>query len=119
MCRWAALLLVAPALAETDPSLDTVIQRVRGAYRSGEAMRVMRDVYATDRFFTFPRFHATAEYLMGRMEQDGVGNVELVEAPVVGVSRVGYWTMTLVWEVMRAMIEILYERVYVDAGCIV
>src|SRR5438270_4798668 len=109
MCRWAALLLVAPALAETDPSLDTVIQRVRGAYRSGEAMRVMRDVYANDRYFTFPRFHATAEYLKGRMQQAGLGRVELVEAPADGVTQVGYWTMPLAWDVSRARLEILDE----------
>ena len=39
------------------------IGQVRGGYRSADAMRVMRDVYASDRYFTFPRFHATAEYL--------------------------------------------------------
>src|SRR5205807_10020775 len=116
MCRWAALLLVAPALAaETDPSLDTVIQRVRGAYRSGEAMRVMRDVYASDRFFTFPRFHATAEYLKGRMEQAGLGSVELVEAPADGVTQVGYWTMPLAWDVKSARLEILDDSVPPDS----
>ena len=53
-------------------------------------MRIMRDVYASDRYFTFPRFHATAEYLKSRMQQAGLTSVELVETPADGVTQVGY-----------------------------
>src|SRR5262245_56764748 len=103
---WSA----APA-GDTEPSLQTVIERVRSAYRSADAMRVMRDVYTSDRYFTFPRFHATAEYLKNRMAQAGLNGIELVETPADGVSQVGYWTMPLAWDVRNARLEILDNSV--------
>src|SRR5947209_5593933 len=101
--------LAAPVQSAAQPPLTTLIEQVRGGYQSAEAMQVMRDVYANDRYFTFPRFHATAEYLKGRMQQAGLGRVELVEAPADGVTQVGYWTMPLAWDVSRARLEILDE----------
>jgi hypothetical protein len=108
MWRWGVFLLLAPAGAsQTRPSLETVIQQVRGAWRSDYAMRVMREVYASDRFFTFPRFLATAQYLQGQMQRAGLSGVELVQAPADGVTQVGYWTMPLAWDVKTARLEIL------------
>src|SRR3979411_2210802 len=71
--------------AQTNPSLDDVIREIRGAYQSEQAMRIMREVYANDRFFTFPRFHVTSEYLEKQMRQMGLQDVELVDAPADGV----------------------------------
>jgi len=70
-----------------------------------EAMRMMREVYASDRYFTFPRFHATAEYLKKKMAEAGLGSVELVETPADGVTQVGYWTMPLAWDVRSARLD--------------
>ena len=104
--------VVGPALAaDTAPGLRTVIEQVRGAYRSADAMRVMRDVYASDRYFTFPRFHATAEYLKKKMQEAGLSSVELVETPADGVTQVGYWTMPMAWDVKSARLEILDDSV--------
>lgn len=112
MLRWGVFLLFASAAtAQTGRSLETVIQQVRGAYNSDHAMRVMRDVYASDRFFTFPRFLATAEYLKGQMQQAGLTNVEIVQAPADGVAQVGYWTMPLAWDAKRARLEIMDNSV--------
>jgi hypothetical protein len=83
------------------------MEHVGRGYRSGDAMRVMSDVYASDRYFTFPRFHATAEYLKNRMQQAGLSSVELVETPADGVSQFGYWTMPLAWDARSARLEIL------------
>jgi hypothetical protein len=108
MRRWGVfLLLAAGGAAQSSPSLETVIQQVRGSWRSDYAMRVMREVYASDRFFTFPRFQATAEYLKGQMQEARLTNVELVQAPADGVTRVGYWTMPLAWDVRSARLEIV------------
>src|SRR4051794_6156408 len=110
MFRWLVFVLLSvlpAAAADRAPGLQTVIEKVRGAYRSGEAMQVMRDVYATDRYFTFSRFHATAEYLKNRMQQAGLTSVELVETPADGATQVGYWTMPLAWDVTSARLEIL------------
>jgi hypothetical protein len=113
MLRWLGiLLLLGPTLAEDNgPSLQAVIEQVRIEYRSADAMRVMRDVYASDRYFTFPRFHATAEYLKNRMQQAGLSSVELVETSADGVSQVGYWTMPLAWDAKSARLEILDESI--------
>jgi len=104
MFRWLAIsLCLGPAVAaDTAPTLPNVIEQVRGAYRSADAMRVMREVYASDRYFTFPRFHATAEYLKKKMQDAGLSSVELVETPADGVTQVGYWTMPLAWDVKSA-----------------
>lgn len=93
--------------ADTNPGLHTVIREIRTAYQSDHAMQVMREVYASDRFFTFPRFHATAEYLKAQMQQIGLRNVEIVDAPADGATQVGYWTMPLAWDVKSARLEIL------------
>jgi hypothetical protein len=123
MWRWGVFLLLAPAAtAQGNPSLETVIQEVRSAYRTDYAMGVMRDVYSSDRFFTFPRFLATAEYLKGRMQQIGLANVELVNAPADGVTQVGYWTMPMAWDVRSARLEIMDDslpaesRILADYG---
>jgi len=116
MLQWGVFLLLAPAAAtQSSPNLETVIQQVRGAWRSDQAMRVMRDVYASDRFFAFPRFQATAEYLKERMHQAGLTNVEIVQAPADGVTQVGFWTMPLAWDVTSARLEIVDHSVPTDA----
>src|SRR4051812_29027420 len=113
MFRWLAISLwFGTALAaDTAPDLSSVIEKVRGGYRSADAMRVMREVYASDRYFTFPRFHATAEYLKKKMQDAGLSSVELVETPADGVTQVGYWTVPLAWDVKSARLEILDESV--------
>ncbi len=116
MWRLCVFLLLAPAAAsQTGPSLEAVIQQVRDAYRSDDAMRVMREVYAGDRFFTFPRFLATADYLKGQMQQAGLSAVEIVQAPADGVTQVGYWTMPLAWDVKQARLEIVDSKLPEDS----
>jgi hypothetical protein len=113
MLRCLLLLLpFATALAaDAAPALETVLERVRAGYRSDDAMRVMRDVYSTDRDFTFPRFHQTAEYLKKKMHEAGLAKVEVVNTPADGVTQVGYWTMPLAWDARSARLEILDESV--------
>ena len=113
MLRWLCFVLTIPTALAADaaPALDTVLERVRAAYRSDDAMRVMRDVYSTDRYFTFPRFHQTAEYLKKKMEEAGLTQVELVDAPADGLTQVGFWTMPLAWDARAARLEIIDDRV--------
>jgi hypothetical protein len=70
-------------------------------------MDYMRHVYANDRYFTFPRFQATAEYLKAEMQKAGLRNVEILGAPADGVTQAGFWTMPLAWDVKSARLEIL------------
>lgn len=120
--RSLALLVAATALSAPtrNPALPALIDALRNEIRPDEAMDFMRKVYANDRFFTFPRFHATAEYLRSAMRDIGLDNVELVDAPADGVTQVGFWTMPLAWDVNSAHLEILddslprAERVLAD-----
>jgi hypothetical protein len=113
MLRWVCFVLTIPTALAADaaPALDTVLERVRAAYRSDDAMRVMRDVYSTDRYFTFPRFQQTAEYLKKKMQEAGLTDVELVDAPADGVTQVGFWTMPLAWDARAARLEIIDQSV--------
>ena len=67
----------------------------------------MRQVYSTDRWFTFPKFHETAEYVKQSMKGIGLEEVELSGAPADGSSQSGFWTMPLAWDVKAARLEIV------------
>jgi hypothetical protein len=113
MYRWLAIsLCLGPLLAaDTSPGLQKLIEQIRAEYRSADAMRTMRDVYASDRYFTFPRFQETTAYLQKRMQETGLTGVELVQAPADGATQVGYWTMPMAWDVKAARLEIVDENV--------
>jgi Peptidase family M28 len=113
--RHIPLLFAFTALAQPGPDLDAVIREVRGEFHSGEAMECMRRVYANDRFFTFPRFQLTAEYLKRQMQSIGLRNIEIVDAPADGVTQAGFWTMPLAWDVASARLELLDDSLAADA----
>jgi hypothetical protein len=94
--------------------LAKTIEAVRGAVQTDRAMETMRRVYASDRWFTFPRFHKTAELLRDEFTSRGLKNVDLVEAPADGSTQVGFWTMPLAWDVRSARLEILDDSLPAD-----
>src|SRR5260370_40651465 len=107
-----ALLLaffLAPAIcsAADDVSFARMVQQIGSSVESDHAMQTMRYVWETDRWFTFPKFRETAEYLKAAMTAAGLRDVELLEAPADGLSRAGYWTMPLAWDVKQAQLEIV------------
>ncbi len=103
--------LVCLARAGAAPDLYKVIAEIRGNLRSDEAIKILERVYANDRYFTFPRFQRTAEYLAGEMKRLGMERVEIVEAPADGETQAGFWTMPLAWDAESATLEILDESV--------
>ena len=121
MSRFFVALLCSACLA-TD--LDQLIDGIRKELKPEQAMRYMRDVHSTDRYFTFPAFEKTSRYLLSTMKQIGLSNAEIVNAPADGVTQVGYWTMPLAWDVKSARLEILgsgvvladYEQVPASLG---
>jgi hypothetical protein len=102
-------------MAADGVGLPALVEQTDRAWRSADAMRTVRDVYANDRFFTFPRFRETAEYLKRRMEEAGLTRVEVVEPAADGVSQVGYWTMPLAWDAKAARLEILNDTIPADS----
>ena len=103
-------LLAAPQQPPHSP-LDTIIREVQSEVRPGEAMDHMLRIYATDRWFTFPKFDQTAEYVKQAMSAAGLSQVEIVYPPADGSTRYGHWTMPLAWDVKQATLEIVEPAV--------
>ena len=101
---------VTPARA----ALGQLIQTIRSEVKTEEAMNFMRQVYSTDRWFTFPKFQETAEYLKQSMKGIGLEDVELSGVPADGSSQSGFWTMPLAWDVKSARLEIVNPPVPSD-----
>ena len=100
----AAVLSAATAWAATG--LESWIEAIGGEARPQQAMQWMREVYSTDRWFTFPKFQETSEFLFHTMQAIGLEQVEIIQAPADGKSQFGFWTMPLAWDVRSATLEI-------------
>ncbi len=109
------LCVVQPAGVRSAPPPDShlqhLIREIRSQVNPAQAMEHMRRIYATDRWFTFPKFQETAQHLQRVMGEIGLNNVELIAAPADGVSQFGYWTMPLAWDVKQAQLEIVEPAV--------
>ncbi len=103
----ATLLLLLPAVAGAQVNVETVLDQVRSGVKPAEAMAYMRQTYSTDRWYTFPKFQETAEYLKQAMTAAGLQNVEILSAPADGVTQVGFWTEPLAWDVKQARLELI------------
>jgi len=102
------LLLLSPVLAAApDAGFENVLSAIRANIDQDHAMKVMREVYASDRYFTFPHFVQTAAYLKAQMLSAGLKNVEIVNPPADGVTQYGYWTSPLAWDVKSGRLEII------------
>src|SRR6266480_6453662 len=99
--------LFTPDVTPAPTPLGQLIQTIRSEVKAEEAMNFMRQVYSTDRWFTFPKFHETAEYMKQSMKGIGLEEVELSGAPADGSSQSGFWTMPLAWDVKSARLEIV------------
>jgi len=93
--------------SEPSPTLPVLLNLLHGEWKAEPAMEYMRQVYSTDRFFTFPKFAETARYLESTMRGIGLQQVEIVNAPADGKTQVGFWTEPLAWDVKSATLELL------------
>jgi len=104
---FSVLVLFTPNVTPAPTPLGQLIQAIRLEMQPEQAMNFMRQVYSTDRWFTFPRFQETAEYVKQSMKGIGLEDVELSGAPADGSSQSGFWTMPLAWDVKSARLEIV------------
>ena len=104
---FSVLVLFTPNVTPAPTPLGQLIQAIRLEMQPEQAMNFMRQVYSTDRWFTFPRFQETAEYVKQSMKGIGLDDVELSGAPADGSSQSGFWTMPLAWDVKSARLEIV------------
>jgi hypothetical protein len=103
----SVLLGSAWALTAAPVDLAQLVQAIRGEMQPGQAMDFMQQVYSTDRWFTYPKFRETAEFLRKTMQDIGLKNVELLGASADGTSQAGFWTMPLAWDARSARLEIV------------
>jgi len=106
LLSFSAPLESSPA-SEPNVNLKVLIQAIRSEVHSDQGMDFMRRLYSMDRWFTFPKFAETTEYLKGAMTGMGLQQVETLAAPADGVSQFGYWTEPLAWDVKEARLEII------------
>ena len=104
-----AALLVAAQLHSAE--LKELIAAVRGEVRPDEAMQHMREVYATDRWFTYPKFDETTRHLAVLLKSAGLSQIEISGAPADGVTQSGFWTQPLAWDVRSASLEVVDPQV--------
>jgi hypothetical protein len=105
---------VVPAVvhaAAPDVRIDPLVQKIQQEIKPQEAMDYLHRLYTTDRWFTFPKFQETAEYVQGVLKEIGLSDVELLNAPADGVTQYGFWTMPLAWDAKRATLEIVEPAV--------
>jgi Peptidase family M28 len=110
---WVSLAFSAPP-ASPPAELDSLIQDVRAEVFPEQAMEYMRSIYSTDRWFNFAKFQETADYVKLQMQEMGLQQVEIGTPPADGVTRFGYWTMPLAWDVKQAKLEIVEPQVPAD-----
>ena len=106
--------ILANAQENPPAKLDALIETIRAEVHPQDAMTRMRRIYATDRWFTFPKFQETAQYLKQALTDAGLERVEILGAPADGVTQAGFWTLPLAWDVKHATLEIVEPSVAAD-----
>src|SRR2546421_3316698 len=111
---FSVLVLFTPDVTPAPTRFAQLIQAIHLEIQPEQAMNFMQQVYSTDRWFTFPKFQETAEYLKQFMKGIGLEDVEVSGAPADGSSQFGFWTMPLAWDVKSARLEIVDPPVHSD-----
>jgi hypothetical protein len=97
-----------PALAGPASAL---LGLLRNDVAPEQAMRDVRTIWETDRWFTFPKFEETAKNVAEIMRRAGLEEVEIGTPPADGVTQGGFWTMPLAWDVRVGTLEIIEPQV--------
>ena len=93
--------------SDGDDRIRPLLAKLHEGLQVDRAMDTMRSVQATDRWFTFPKFAQTVDYLQGRLSAAGLSDVELGAAPADGHTQAGFWTMPMAWDARWATLEIV------------
>ena len=94
--------------------VSKVLQTLREETNPDQAVRDVRTIWETDRWFTFPKFEETAKNVAAIMKRAGLEEVEIGNPPADGVTQGGFWTMPLAWDVKVGTLEILDPQVPPD-----
>jgi hypothetical protein len=95
------------AFSQTPVSVTSLLRTLRESVDVDQAMRDMKAMWDTDRWFTFPKFEETAKNVAAMMKRAGLEDVEIDNPPADGVTQAGFWTMPLAWDVHVGTLEIV------------
>src|SRR3954453_18910431 len=120
MKKAAVILLVTTVLGaqnrapvSTSP-VTKLLRTLLESAKPDQAMRDVRAIWETDRWFTFPKFEETAKNVAAIMRRAGLEDVEIGNAPADGVTQAGFWTEPLAWDVHVGTLEIVEPEVPAD-----
>ncbi len=91
-----------------------LLQTLREETNPDQAVRDVRTIWETDRWFTFPKFEETAKNVAAMLRRAGLEDVEIGNPPADGVTQGGFWTLPLAWDVKVGTLEILDPPVPAD-----
>jgi hypothetical protein len=94
--------------------VSKLLQTLRQETTPDQAVRDVRTIWETDRWFTFPKFEETAKNVAAIMRRAGLEDVEIGNPPADGITQGGFWTMPLAWDVKAGTLEILDPEVPSD-----
>jgi Peptidase family M28 len=103
-----------PRAATPNSAVSRLLRTLREETSPDQAMRDVRTIWDTDRWFTFPKFEETAKNVAAIMRRAGLEDVEIGSPPADGVTQGGYWTMPLAWDVKAGTLEIVEPAVPAD-----
>ena len=95
------------APAPSPSPVSTLLRTLLEAVHPDQAVRDVRAIWETDRWFTFPKFEETAKNVAAIMKRAGLENIEIGNAPADGVTQAGFWTEPLAWDVHVGTLEII------------
>src|SRR6267142_4593850 len=98
----------------TPSPVSKLLQTLAAAINPDQAVRDVRAIWETDRWFTFPKFEETAKNVAAIMRRAGLEDVEVGGAPADGVTQGGFWTEPLAWDVHVGTLEIVEPQVPAD-----
>jgi hypothetical protein len=99
--------------AATGPA-SRLLALLREEVKPDQAVRDVRTIWETDRWFTFPKFEETAKNVAAIMKRAGLEDVEVGNPPADGVTQGGFWTLPLAWDVKVGTLEIVSPEVPAD-----
>src|SRR4051794_10059229 len=111
MRNFTLLLLTAGLALHGQPPVGRLLQTLRETVKPDQAVRDVRTIWDTDRWFTFPKFEETAKNVAAIMKRAGLEDIEIGNPPADGVTQGGYWTMPLAWDVKVGTLELLDPQV--------
>src|SRR6266849_2124980 len=95
--------------------VSQLIQTLREETNPDQAVRDVRAIWETDRWFTFPKFEETAKNVAAILRRAGLEDVEIGNPPADGVTQGGFWTLPLAWDVKVGTLEIVEPQVPADS----